>query len=224
MCRAAAEGWTRRQFAAGLAAAGVMAGSGLRMSAQSTMTGEAAIRELMDGNERFIAGKITSFPEDLKILKEKTVLKQEPFAAVLACADSRVPVEILFDQSIGHVFVARVAGNIVTPEIMASLEYGVAVLGVKALLVLGHTNCGAISAAVAAKEVPGQISVLYQHLMPGIRGAKGDVSLAVKMNAAYQAQVLRESSTVIAKAIKNDGLKVVSGSYDLGSGRVTLGD
>jgi carbonic anhydrase len=160
---------------------------------------------------------------DLKILKEKTVLKQEPFAAVLACADSRVPVEILFDQTIGHVFVSRVAGNVVTPEIMASMEYAVAVLGVKALLVMGHTNCGAISAAVAAKEVPGQISVLYQHVMPGIREAKGDVALAVKMNAAYQAQVLRESSTVIAKAIKNDALKVASGSYDLGTGRVTLG-
>jgi len=95
---------------------------------------------------------------------------------------------------------------------------------VKALLVLGHTNCGAIAAAVAAKDVPGQISVLYQHLMPGIREAKGDVPLAVKMNAAYQAQVLRESSTVIAKAIKSEGLKVASGSYDLATGRVTLGD
>jgi carbonic anhydrase len=192
--------------------------------AQTGMTGDAALKELMDGNERFVAGKITSFPEDLKILKEKTVLKQEPFAAVLSCADSRVPVEILFDQTIGHVFVSRVAGNIVTPEIMASLEYGVAVLGVKTLLVLGHSNCGAVAAAVAAKEVPGQISVLYQHLMPGIREAKGDVPLAVKMNAAYQAQVLRESSTVIAKAIKSSGLKVASGSYDLGTGRVALGD
>jgi carbonic anhydrase len=188
------------------------------------MTGEGAMRELMAGNERFIAGKITSFPEDLKILKEKTVLKQEPFAAVLACADSRVPVEILFDQTIGHVFVSRVAGNIVTPEIMASLEYAVAALGVKALLVIGHTNCGAVAAAVAAKDVPGQISVLYQHLMPGIREAKGDVPLAVKLNAAYQADVLRESSIVIAKAIKSDGLKVTSGTYDLGSGRVILGN
>jgi carbonic anhydrase len=224
MHRAMAGEWTRRQFVAGLAAAGVVAGGGVPALAQSGLTGEAAIQELMAGNERFIAGKITSFPEDLKILKEKTVLKQEPFAAVLSCADSRVPVEILFDQSIGHVFVSRVAGNIVTPEIMASMEYAVAVLGVKALLVMGHTNCGAVSAAVAAKEVPGQISVLYQHLMPGIRGAKGDVPLAVKMNAAYQAQVLRESSTVIAKAIKSDGVKVASGSYDLGTGRVTLGD
>ena len=227
MCRAAAEGWTRRQFAAGLAAAGVAGGLGwssVAALAQTTMTGEAAMSELMAGNERFMAGKITSFPEDLKILKEKTVLKQEPFAAVLACADSRVPVEIVFDQSIGHVFVSRVAGNMVTPEIIASLEYGVTVLGVKAILVMGHSNCGAISAAIAGKEVPGQISVLYQHLMPAIREAKGDVPLAVKMNAAYQAQVLRESSTVIAKAIKSDGLKVASGSYDLGTGRVTFGD
>jgi len=224
MCGAMAGEWTRRQFIAGLAAAGAVAGVSVSSLAQSALTGEAGIRELMDGNERYMAGKITSFPEDLKILKEKTVTKQEPFAAVLACADSRVPVEILFDQSIGHVFVTRVAGNIVTPEIMASMEYAVAVLGVKALLVLGHTNCGAVSAAVAAKEVPGQISVLYQHLMPGIGRAKGDVPLAAKMNAIYQAQVLRESSTVIAKAIKNDGVKVASGIYDLGTGRVTLSD
>jgi carbonic anhydrase len=215
--------WTRRQFVAGMAATTVVGGV-VPAVAQSELNGEAGIKELMAGNERYIAGKITSFAEDLKILKEKTVLKQEPFAAVLSCADSRVPVEILFDQSIGHVFVTRVAGNIVTPEIMASIEYAVAALGVKAILVMGHTNCGAVAAAVAAKEVPGQISVLYQHLMPGIREAKGDVPLAVKMNAAYQAQVLRESSTVIAKAIKENGVKVVSASYDLGSGRVTLGD
>ena len=77
---------------------------------------------MMAGNERFTVGKISSFSEDLKILQEKTVLKQEPFAAVLSCADSRVPVEILFDQTIGHLFVTRVAGNAVTPEIVASME------------------------------------------------------------------------------------------------------
>jgi carbonic anhydrase len=214
--------WTRRQFVAGLAAAGVVASGGAPALAQTGLTGEAAMRELMAGNERFVAGKITSFPEDLKILKEKTVTKQEPFAAVLSCADSRVPVEIIFDQSIGHLFVTRVAGNMVTPEIIASLEYGVAVLGVKAILVMGHSNCGAISAAIAAKAVPGQISVLYQHLIPGIVEAKGDVALAVKMNVAYQTRLLSESSTVIAKAIKEDGVKVAGGVYDLGSGKVTL--
>jgi carbonic anhydrase len=224
MCKDRTGDWTRRQFVVALAAVGVVAGTSVPTRAQSALTGEASLRELMAGNERFAVGKISSFSEDLKILQEKTVLKQEPFAAVLSCADSRVPVEILFDQTIGHLFVTRVAGNVVTPEIIASMEYAVAVLGVKALLVMGHTNCGAISAAVAGKEVPGQISVLYQHLMPAIAGAKVDVALAVRMNAAYQAQILRTSSTVIAKAIKNDGAKVVSGTYDLGSGRVVLGD
>ncbi len=214
--------WTRRQFVAGLAVAGAV--GAMPGWAQTAHSGEEALRELMAGNERFVAEKLTSFAEDLQILKEKTVSKQEPFAAVLSCADSRVPVEIIFDQSIGHLFVTRVAGNMITPEIVGSLEYGVAVLGVKAILVMGHTNCGAISAAIQAKEVPGQISVLYQHLMPGIKDAHGDVALAVKMNAAFQAKLLRESSTVIAKAIKDDGVKVVGGSYDLASGRVTLVD
>jgi carbonic anhydrase len=213
--------WTRREFVAGLAAAS-MASQGRSMRAQTALTGDSALRELMAGNGRYVAGQISSFSEDLKILKEKTVSKQEPFAAVLSCADSRVPVEIVFDQTIGHLFVARVAGNMVTPEIMGSLEYGVAVLGVKAILVMGHSNCGAISAALHAKEVPGQISVLYQHLMPAIRDANGDAVRAVRENAVFQANLLRESSTVIAKAVKEDGLKVVGGVYDLGTGRVTL--
>ena len=106
--------------------------------AQPTLTPEAALQELLAGNQRFAANRLTSIEHDLKILKEHTVDKQEPFAAVLACADSRVPVELVFDQSIGHIFVTRVAGNIVTPEIIASLEYAVAVLGIRALLVLGH--------------------------------------------------------------------------------------
>jgi len=215
--------WTRRQFVMGAAAVGVAAGMGGGIAVgQTGLTGESAMKELMAGNDRYIAGKITSFPEDLKILQEKTVAKQEPFAAVLSCADSRVPVEILFDQTIGHLFVTRVAGNMVTPEIMASLEYGVAVMGLKAILVLGHSNCGAISAAVQGKEVPGQISVLYQHLMPAIRDAHGDVALAVKSNVVFQTRLVREASTVIAKAVKEDGVKVSGGIYDLGSGRVML--
>lgn len=222
MRRAMERDWTRRQFVAGAAATGLAAGVGSRVFAQTGMSGEAAMHELMAGNERYIAGKITSFPEDLKILKEKTVLKQEPFAAVLSCADSRVPVEILFDQSIGHVFVTRVAGNVVTPEVMATLEYGVVVLGLKAILVLGHTNCGAIAAAVQAKEVPGQISVLYQHLLPGVRDAHGDVVQAVKANVVFQTGLVREGSTLIAKAVKENGVKVVGGVYDLEGGKVTI--
>src|SRR6202040_334390 len=100
-------------------------------------------------------GRMTSFDHDLEMLKAKTAEKQEPFAAVLSCADSRVPVELVFDQSIGHVFVARVAGNVVTAELIATLEYGAAVLGTKAIMVLGHEGCGAVKAAIAGKAVPG---------------------------------------------------------------------
>src|ERR1700753_3124002 len=136
------------------------------LHAQSPLTPEAALKELLDGNERFVSSSMTSFEHDLKILKEHTVDKQEPFAAVLSCADSRVPVELIFDQTIGHIFVTRVAGNVITPEIIASLEYGAAVLGTKAILVLGHASCGAVKAAIQGKEVPGQISALYPHLRP----------------------------------------------------------
>ncbi len=222
MLRVMGGSWTRRQFVAGLGAAGFVASSDMQSAAKTEMTGDAALRELMEGNRRFEAQKMTSFELDLRILREKTVNKQEPFAAILSCADSRVPVELVFDQSIGHLFVARVAGNMVTPEIIGSLEYGVAVLGVKAIIVLGHSNCGAISAAIQAKDVPGQISVLYQHLIPAIKDAHGDVASAVRMNAAYQAKLLSESSTVIAKAIHEEGIKVVGASYDLATGRVTL--
>jgi carbonic anhydrase len=108
------------------------------LSAQTNLSPDAALQELIAGNQRFAANQLTSIAHDLTVLKEHTVEKQEPFAAVLSCADSRVPVELIFDQTIGHIFVTRVAGNIVTPEIIASLEYGVAVLGIKSLLVLGQ--------------------------------------------------------------------------------------
>ena len=166
--------------------------------------------------------RLASVEQDLKILKERTVEKQEPFAAVLACADSRVPVELVFDQTIGHLFVARVAGNMVTPEIAASLEYSVAVLGVKVLLVLGHTGCGALKAAMKSETVPGQISGLYKNLRPAVEKSGGDVAKAIEANAKIQADLLRTASTVIRDAVKANKLKVVSGVYDLASGKVHL--
>jgi carbonic anhydrase len=117
-----------------------------RVLAQSKITPDAALQDLIDGNRRFMSGRLASFDEDLAILKQHTVEKQEPFAAVLSCADSRVPVELIFDQSIGHIFATRVAGNVVTSEIIASLEYGAAALGTKAIVVMGHAGCGAVKA------------------------------------------------------------------------------
>jgi len=176
----------------------------------------------MAGNERFDNNQLTSVEHDLRILKENTVDKQEPFAAVLACADSRVPVELVFDQTIGHIFVTRVAGNIVTPEIIASLEYAVAVLGVKVLLVLGHTGCGAVKAAMKADAVPGQISALYQHIQSSVEHSGGDFGKAISINARFQTNLLRTSSTVVRDALKAGNVRVESGVYDLATGKVTL--
>jgi carbonic anhydrase len=222
----------RRQFlhrVLSSAVAGVAAQTAIQLAApeklgaQTNLSPDAALQELVAGNQRFAANQLKSIEHDLKILKEHTVDKQEPFAAVLSCADSRVPVELIFDQTIGHIFVTRVAGNIVTPEIIASLEYGVAVLGVKVLVVLGHSACGAVKAAMKADAVPGQISALYPCLRQAVEKSGGNFEKAIDANAKIQAELLRTSSTVIRDAFKGGKLKVEAGVYDLATGKVTLG-
>src|SRR5208283_724288 len=160
-----------------------------KLSAQTNLSPDAALQELLAGNQRFAANQLTSIAHDLTILKEHTVDKQEPFAAVLSCADSRVPVELIFDQTIGHLFVTRVAGNVVTPEIMASLEYGAAVLGTEVILVMGHANCGAVKATIQGKEVPGQISALFPHIQPAVDQAGPNLEATTKANAKIQASL-----------------------------------
>ncbi len=191
-------------------------------SAQSTLTPDAALKEMMDGNGRYVAGQLRSLNEDLSLLKAKTAEKQEPFAAVLSCADSRVPVEFVFDQTIGHLFVVRVAGNVTTPEIIASLEYGVAVLGTKVVMVLGHGSCGAVKATIEGKMVPGQISALYAPVRPAVDRAGPDLDATIDANARIQASVLSQASPVLAGAIKEGNLKVVPARYDIASGKVSL--
>ena len=190
--------------------------------AQSSLTPDAALHALLAGNQRMVANQPTSIDHDLTILRQHTADKQEPFAGVLACADSRVPVELIFDQTIGHLFVTRVAGNMVTPEVIAGLEYGVAVLGIKALLVLGHSGCGAVKAAMTANAAPGQISVLYQHLQPGVARSGGNIDKAIEANVRIQAELLRTSSPVIRDAITAGKLKVEAAIYDVATGKVTV--
>ena len=191
-----------------------------RAIAQSKLTPDEALAELMAGNKRFMAEKMTAYDHDLAILKEHNVEKQEPFAAVLSCADSRVPVELIFDQSIGHIFVTRVAGNLITPEIIGSLEYGAAVLGTKVILVMGHSGCGAVSAAIKGKDVPGQISSLFPHIQPAVDQAGTNLEAATEANAKIQATLLSQASTVVSSMVKEGKLKVVAGYYDLASGAV----
>ena len=222
---------SRRQILQGIlsgAIVGVAAQVGIGLAfpqrgyAQSSLSPDAALHALLAGNQRMVANQPTSIEHDLTILREHTVDKQEPFAGILACADSRVPVELVFDQTIGHLFVTRVAGNMVTPEVIGGLEYGVAVLGIKVLLVLGHGGCGAVKAAMKADAVPGQISALYQHLQPGVARSGGNIDKAIEANARIQVELLRTSSPVIRDAIKAGELKVEAAVYDVATGKVTM--
>lgn len=179
---------------------------------------EQALERLMAGNARFVAGKSESPHRNIDRIKE-IAPKQAPYAAFLGCSDSRVPIEIIFDQGFGDLFVTRIAGNVVTPECLGSLEFAT-LLGVKVLYVLGHTSCGAVDAAAQGKEVPGQISVLFQHIRPAVKTAGGDAAKAVHENVKLQAGLLAESSTVLSRLIKEKKLIVAGGVYHLKTGKV----
>src|SRR5215475_11366420 len=163
--------FSRRHFiacGAGALVGAALADRPLRAADEFEMPGTPteALNRLKAGNARFAAGQPLAPQRDLAHLRA-TAPRQTPFGAVLACADSRVPVEILYDQGFGDLFVVRVAGNVATSVEIASLEYGTRILGAKVLVVLGHSNCGAVKAALEGVKVPGQISTLYQHIAPG---------------------------------------------------------
>jgi carbonic anhydrase len=187
-------------------------------------TPSEALAELMAGNGRFVAGRTVGPHRNMARVQELSS-GQTPFASVLSCADSRVPVEILFDQGFGDVFVCRAAGNIVTPEMIGSLEFGTAVLGSQALVVLGHTSCGAVKATIAGTAVPGQISTLYQHIQPAVDATPGrELEAVARQNARMQASLLRTASPVIGGLVRENKLVVVPAVYDISTGRVTLLD
>lgn len=188
---------------------------------QGGLTPDEALQHLMAGNERFASDAMANPGQSLNILRQQTLEKQEPFAAVLSCIDSRVPVELIFDQTIGQLVVARVAGNIATREIQGSLEYGAAVLGTKVILVLGHSSCGAVTATMQRKPAPGQIGSLLTHIRPAVERSGGDLEKAVKENARMQAGLL-DNSPVLSGLVNDGKLKIVAGYYNLATGRVSL--
>ena len=182
-----------------------------------------ALSELLAGNRRFISGRTNAHRRDLAMLQQ-TLEKQEPFAAVLSCSDSRVPVEVVFDQTIGQLFVTRVAGNIVTPEIVASLEYAAAVLGTNTILVMGHSRCGAVTAAIQGTVVPGQIGTLFPHIAPAVAAAGPDLDATVRANARIQTARLRRASPLLTAMIEEGTLRIATGHFDIRTGAVTLLD
>lgn len=178
-----------------------------------------ALKKLYEGNQRFAAGKPLAENRDMDRVRALAA-GQKPFAAFLGCADSRVPIEIVFDQGFGDVFVTRIAGNVACSENIGSLEFGTRILGARVLYVLGHTECGAVQATLKGDEVPGQISGLFQYIRPAVRQAP-NLTAAVHQNVRNQALLLAESSPVIGKLIREKELIIAGGVYDLKTGIVT---
>jgi carbonic anhydrase len=189
------------------------------------VTPQAALKSLLEGNQRFIDEKRLN-PRQSRLRLQETAVAQYPFAAILGCADSRVPAEIVFDQGLGDLFVVRVAGNVASPTAIGSLEFATAVLGAQLIMVLGHARCGAVSAAIKGDPLPGRIGVFVEEIKPAVESVRNKTGSleenAIISNVQYQAEKLGESSTILRGLVKEGKLKIAGGRYDLATGKVTL--
>ena len=191
----------------------------------SEITPDAALKKLMQGNQRYIQQKRT-FPDQARSRVVEVANGQHPFATILACSDSRVTPEIIFDQGLGDLFDIRVAGNFLDDVVLGNIEYAALELGVPLLVILGHERCGAVKAALDGKAVPGHISTLVAAIKPAVDTTKnllGDAwDNAVRANVKMNVKKLQSSSPILAEAVKAGKLKVVGGRYDLDSGKVDI--
>ena len=196
---------------------------------QSAMTPSDALQRLRDGNERFIAGR--SLRRDLPGEVRATASGQYPIAAVVSCLDSRVSPEMVFDQGLGDIFSARVAGNVIDDDITGSLEFATQLSGAKLIVIVGHSACGAIKGACHQVEL-GHLTQLLNKIEPSVRAMKVNVGgEADKMDAAFVDEVARENvrqmlrrlledSPIIKERVDRGELKVVGAFQDLATGRV----
>jgi carbonic anhydrase len=194
---------------------------------------DAVLAKLLEGNKRFMNGQTSLLtrrrPQDFAELAEG----QAPSAVIVACADSRVAPELIFDQGVGDLFVVRVAGNVVTgagPIVKGSIEYAVAELGCRLIMVIGHSACGAVKAAIAhidAKDaLPGSIGGLVDLIKPAVIAADGQsgdkLENTIKANVRKCVETIRGLDPILSKAVNSQGLKVVGAVYDLKSGAVEI--
>lgn len=193
--------------------------------AAPTSKGDAALQQLMNGNLRFRTQRMQHPRLDTARIKE-TSKGQKPIAAILSCSDSRIPPEAIFDQGIGDVFVIRVAGNTLNNANLGSMEYAVEHLGVPLIMVLGHSHCGAVTAAVKGGEAPGHIFFLVESLLPAVKLSKGwpgdPVDNAVRANVSLGVKQLKASHPILAEAISEKKVKVVGATYELNNGVVRI--
>jgi carbonic anhydrase len=208
-------------------AAALMAGNALA-SGTASVTPEQALEKLMDGNSRFVKGDLDNL-DRMSEAKNRTLVAggQHPYAIILACSDSRVPPEILFDKGLGELFVVRVAGNIVERHELGSIEYAIEHLGAKLIMVLGHERCGAVTAAFNANGLSdgSNIGSLVESIAPAVVETKavgGDIEECIVTNIKKVSEELEARSAIVKEGVEAGTVKIVRAKYDLDDGKVTL--
>lgn len=196
-----------------------------------------ALQRLQEGNRRFAANE-SAHETGNEAQRRQLLAGQEPIAVILGCSDSRVPAEIVFDQGIGDLFVIRVAGNVVAPSLVGSVEFACSKFGTRLVVILGHTQCGAVQATYEALQHPDQsvsenIGAIAEFIRPSVesvldnsRGedAESIVGRAVRANVRASADKLRHASDIIESLERDDGLLIVGAEYSLETGRVDFFD
>lgn len=194
------------------------------VNAQVRVAPDEALTRLKEGNARFINGKSTRPRQDFTRIKEVSV-GQAPFATIVGCSDSRVPNEIIFDQGLGDLFIVRTAGQVSTYASWGSIEFAEEILGTKLIVVMGHTQCGAVNAAVTLPEVPGHIITLINAIKPAVETARKHQSenlldAAIRENIKMQVDQLRGLEPVLAKRVRDGSIKIIGALYHLDTGTV----
>lgn len=228
--------WNRRQFVSTMAGAPVAFTGPRSFAAAPAAAGGATpgasadqgLQMLMEGNKRFVAGNLISL-KDLPQRRAALVNGQNPFATILCCSDSRVPPELVFDQTLGQLFVIRTAGQVIDTAARSSIMYAVDTLKTPLLLVLGHAKCGAVSAAVAALKgsaIPGYAFRFAEGIGPAVQSVRNqpgdEIDNAVRANVRLGVDQMKTSQPVLAEAVSAGRLKVAGGYYDLASGEVSI--
>ena len=192
----------------------------------TTVPPAVALARLKSGNARFVADSV-QHPNLSKTRRGELVAGQNPFAVILACADSRIPPELVFDQGLGDLFVIRVAGNVVNDQILGSVEYAVTNLGARLIVVLGHERCGAVTAArdtlATGARAPGHVQSILEAIRPAVEATRGQgLETTIGRNVAHTADLLRQSGPILQAQVSSGAVKVVGASYVLKSGEVTF--
>lgn len=211
------------QAGAGLALSSAASGIAAAAGGVPPHDAKGALAALMAGNARFVADKATCPP--LTARRIEIAEGQNPVVTILSCSDSRVPVEAVFDQTAGNIFGIRLAGNFIERAGTGSIEYSIAALNVPLILVLGHSDCGAVKAALEynknGTKQPGLIQFVVENIAPGIKGS-ADLHAAVAANIKDVMAGIRKRSTIVDAAVDAGKAQMVGGVYDLHSGKVTL--